>query len=180
MNFSRPRSRRWPALAATAVASGAAAVLVARNLFETEKKIRRLIRTGYGVGDPEFFRTMSQLLGPGLLDGNKVTILQNGAEIFPAMLAAIRSAQRTITFENFVFREGCMVDQFAETLAERARSGVKVHFLQDALGCDCLHGADFDLLERAGVEVEIFRFLHLSRINYRTHRKLQRAGRTLA
>jgi len=134
--------------------------------------VRKLIRTDYGVGDPPFTRTMSQLMGPALIGGNKVTTLQNGSEIFPAMLDSIRSAQRTITFENFVFVEGKVVDQFAEALAERARAGVKVHFLQDAMGCNCLHGRAMRLLKRSGVEVEIFRFLHLSRINFRTHRKL--------
>src|SRR4030095_1935226 len=99
-------------------------------------------------------------------------MFQNGEEFFPAMLDGIRSAQRTITFENFVFVEGRISDQFAGALAERARAGVKVHFLQDALGCDCLRGRAMKLMKRAGVEVEIFRFLHLTRLNFRTHRKL--------
>ncbi|HEU4772707.1 MAG TPA: phospholipase D-like domain-containing protein, partial [Candidatus Udaeobacter sp.] len=90
----------------------------------------------------------------------------------PAMLNGIRSAQRTITFENFLFREGEVSDAFAEALADRARNGVKVHFLQDALGCDAVHGRAIKLMKRAGVEVEIFRFVHFSRINFRTHRKI--------
>ncbi len=76
---------------------------------------------------------MGNLLGPPLLKGNKVTALENGDQIFPALLEAIRSAHHTITFENFLFKEGEVSDAFAEALAERARSGVKVHFLQDAL-----------------------------------------------
>jgi len=115
---------------------------------------------------------MGHLLGPPLLGGNKITALQNGDEIFPAMLKAIRSAQRSITFENFLFREGEVSDAFAEALAERARSGVKVHFLQDALGCNAVHGRAIKLMKRAGVAVEIFRFVHFSRINFRTHRKI--------
>ena len=43
---------------------------------------------------------------------------------------------------DFLFREGEVSDAFARALAERARNGVKVHFLQDALGCDAVHGAD--------------------------------------
>jgi cardiolipin synthase A/B len=115
---------------------------------------------------------MSQLLGPPLLEGNSVTTLQNGAQIFPAMLAAIRTAERSISFENFIFYEGNVANQFAEALAERACAGTKVHFLQDAFGCNCLHGAAMNLLKRSGVEVEVFRLFHLSRFNYRTHRKL--------
>jgi cardiolipin synthase A/B len=152
--------------------SGAASVLISRNFFDTEKKIRHRIVADYKVGDPEFTRTVGQLMGPPLLEGNDVKMLQNGDEIFPEMLAAIRSAQRSVTFENFVFAEGNISDQFAGALADRARAGVKVHFLQDALGCNCSRGRAMRLMKRAGVEVEIFRFLQLTRMNYRTHRKL--------
>ena len=87
------------------------------------------------------------------------------------MLAAIRSAHRTITFENFLFAEGEVSNAFAEALAGRARAGVKVHFLQDALGCDNLHGRAMNLVRPAGVQLEIFRFVNVA-INFRTHRKL--------
>jgi len=147
-------------------------VLIARNFFETEKKIKHRIVADYAVGDPTFVRTMGQLLGPPLLEGNKVTMLQNGDEIFPAMLAGIRSAQRTITFENFVLWEGQISHEFAAALAERAHAGVKVHMLQDAMGCNAVHGCAMNLLRRSPVELEVFRSLHLSRMNFRTHRKL--------
>lgn len=154
-----------------AVVGGAATLFVSRNFFPSEKKLRHPIRADYSAGDEVFIRTMGQLLGPPLLQGNRVTALENGDEIFPAMLGAIRSAQRTITFENFLFREGEVSDAFANALAERARAGVKVHVLQDALGCDCLHGRAMNLLRRSGVELEIFRFMQLV-VNFRTHRKL--------
>ena len=162
----------WPSQVWTALGSAAATAVFTRNFLEVEKRIDRLVPVDYGPKDPRFRRTMSQLLGPPLLEGNSVTTLQNGAQIFPAMLAEIRTAKRSISFENFIFYEGNVANQFAEALAERARAGAKVHFLQDAFGCNCLHGAAMNLLKRSGVEVEIFRFLHLSRFNYRTHRKL--------
>ena len=162
----------WLKLLAAAAVSSLITLFVARNFFQTEKKIRHRIHSYYGVNDDEFKRTMGQLLGPPFLDGNKVTILENGEQIFPAMLAGIRSAQRTITFENFLMKEGTISDRFADALAERARAGVKVHFLQDALGCDCVHGRAINLLKDAGVEVEIYRLLHILNLNCRTHRKL--------
>lgn len=119
IGFRKSRSNRR-SLIWTGVASAAAAVFITRNFFEFEKKIRHLITTDYGPDDPRFRRTMSQLLGPPLVEGNKVTPLQNGVQIFPAMLAGIRSAQRSITFENFILREGRIVDQFAEALGARA------------------------------------------------------------
>jgi cardiolipin synthase len=162
----------WEKLLGTSVLSGAAAVLIVRNFFETEKKIKCPIHTDYAAGDEVFERTMSHLLGPPLLKGNQVTILQNGEEIFPAMLKAIRSAERTITFENFLLKEGELWRRFARALAERARAGVKVHFLQDALGCNCLRGPEMKMLKHSGAQVEIFRFYQLSQFNFRTHRKL--------
>ena len=165
-------SPQWPKLLGVAAASSLATLFVVRNFFPAEKKVRHPIRASYRVGDDVFVRTMGNLLGPPLVERNKVTPLENGDQIFPAMLSGIRSAQRTITFENFLFREGEISDAFAQALAERARAGVKVHFLQDALGCDSVHGRAMKLMKRAGVTVEIFRFVHFSRVNYRTHRKI--------
>jgi len=156
---------------AVAGLGGFATLFVARNFFPNEKKIRHRITTDYSVGDEVFVRTMGHLLGPPLLGGNKVTLLENGEEIFPAMLEAIRSAERTITFENFLWKEGEISEAFAAALAERAHAGVKVHFLQDALGCDDVHGRALNLLRRSPVELEIFRFINLE-MNFRTHRKL--------
>src|SRR5437588_11852853 len=51
----------------------------------------------YAVADESFLRSMGVLLGPPLLPGNRVETLVNGDEIFPAMLAAIRAAKKTIT-----------------------------------------------------------------------------------
>ncbi len=171
-NPFRPDPPRWPELLGVAAASSLATLFVARNFFPAEKKIHHRITADYDIGDDEFVRTMGHLLGPPLVEGNRITLLENGEQIFPAMLEAIRSAQRTITFENFLWKEGDVSDTFAAALAERARAGVKVHFLQDAMGSDAVRGRAIEKMKRAGVMVEIFRFVHFSRINYRTHRKI--------
>lgn len=161
----------WGKLLAAAAVGGFATLFIARNFFPSEKKISHEIRTDYSVADDVFIRTVGNLLGPPLLPGNKVTALENGNEIFPAMLEAIRSARETITFENFLWHEGEISDAFAAALIERSKAGVKVHFLQDALGCDNIRGSALNALRVAPVELEIFRFLQLQ-INFRTHRKL--------
>jgi len=167
----RRQPPEWPILLGTAALGGAATLFIARNFFPSEKKVHNRIAADYSVGDDVFVRTMGNLLGPPLLPGNKVTVLQNGEEIFPAMLEGIRSAQDTITFENFLLHEGEISSAFAEALVERARAGVKVHFLQDALGCDDLHNRAMNLIRSSSVELEIFRFLGMT-MNFRTHRKL--------
>ena len=61
-------------------------------------------------------------------------MLLNGDRIFPAMLAAIRQARRTITFETYIYWSESIGREFADALIERARAGVKVHVLLDWVG----------------------------------------------
>ena len=126
------------------------------------------------VRSPEFRQAMSHLLGPPFTGGNRITTLQNGDEIFPAMLRAIRSAKKTITFETYVFEEGTVPEAFAGALAERARAGVKVHVILDA------HGGGKSrkyhaLMTESGVQLQRYHpvlYWDIRRYNNRTHRKL--------
>jgi cardiolipin synthase A/B len=165
-------SLRWADRLLTATIGAAAGVFLARNFFFSERKIKEKIKPDFAVADPEFARTVNQLFGPPLLDGNSVTPLCNGCQIFPAMLRAIMDAKRSITLENFVWTEGHVTMQFAEALAARARAGVRVHILQDAIGCAELTGRSMQMLRDSPVELEIFRLYGLTQINQRTHRKL--------
>lgn len=145
------------------------------NLTSGEKKISRRITPSYGVGDPPFLRSMGSLLGPPLVDGNAVSRLRNGVEIFPAMLAAIGAARQTITFETFIYWSGDIGIRMADALAERANSGVTVHVLLDWVGSTRMEPDLLERMERAGVVVRRYhppRWYTLSKLNNRTHRKL--------
>src|SRR6266480_7430577 len=102
--------------------------------------IRRKLPTRYHmkhqftVRDLAFRQTMHALTGSPLLEGNRVEILRNGVQIFPAMLAAIRAAQKTINLEFYIYWDGEIAKQFAEALAERARAGVQVKAILDSVG----------------------------------------------
>ena len=172
MNRSHAGALRFRDRVITAAFGAAAGIFLARNFFFSERKIKQDIKPGFAAGDPEFARTVSHLFGPPLVDGNSVTPLCNGCDIFPAMLRAISSAKRSITFENFVWTEGKVTMQFAQALSERASAGVKVHILQDAIGCAELWGPSMQLLRNSPAELEIFRLYGLTQINQRTHRKL--------
>ncbi len=143
--------------------------------ISSEKQIRYELTHRFAVEDPQFLRSMGQLLGPAIVPGNRVTALQNGDEIFPAMLAAIRSAQQSIVFETYIYWSGEIGQQFSDALCERAQGGVKVHVLLDWLGAGKIDGKFLDAMKEAGVEVERYhplRWYDLSRLNNRTHRKL--------
>lgn len=149
--------------------------IIALNLAGSEKKIQVRIAPLYGVDDAQFRRSMGSLLGPHFIDGNNVTPLVNGVEIFPSMLEAIRSAEHTITFETFIYWSGDIGREFAGALSDRARNGVKVHLLLDWMGSTKMDAALLKQMEDAGIEVERFhpvRWYTLTKLNNRTHRKL--------
>ena len=145
------------------------------NLSPSEKKIRKHITPLYAVSDPQFLRSMGSLLGPAIVDGNRIVSLLNGDRIFPAMLEAIHAATKTITFETYIYWSGDVGQQFADALSERARGGVKVHVLLDWVGSGKAKKEYLDQMREAGVEVERYHPLHwynLARLNNRTHRKI--------
>lgn len=150
-------------------------VVLSLNFATPEKKLERKIEHRYAVSDPQFRREMGVLLGPAILPGNHVTDLENGDQIFPAMLEAIRGARRTITFETYIYWEGRVGQEFADALSERARAGVTVNVTIDWVGSITMDGKQLEEMQAAGVHVERYRPLHwytLGRMNNRTHRKL--------
>jgi cardiolipin synthase A/B len=150
-------------------------VVLVVNFHTPEKKIQHQVRHLYGVVDPEFEREMGTLLGPAILPGNQITALQNGDEIFPAMLKAIRAAQQTIDFETYIYWSGHTGEEFARALIERVRAGVKVHLMLDWLGSEKMAPQLISQMRDAGVEIERYHALHwysLGKMNNRTHRKV--------
>ncbi|MCW2713046.1 MAG: cardiolipin synthase, partial [Frankiales bacterium] len=81
-----------------------------------------------------FRRTLEALLGIPASEGNDLTLLKNGDQIFPAMLEAVREATETVDFLTFVYWRGDIASEFAHALAERAQDGVRVRVLIDAIG----------------------------------------------
>jgi len=169
--------RRFPlARVVLVIVVTAVLVLFGVNLLSgPEKQITQPFRHAYGTEDPQFLRSMGVLLGPSLVDGNKVDTLLNGEQIFPAMLDAIRAAKRTITFETYIYWSGNVGKAFADAITERAKAGVKVHVLIDWVGSQKMEQALIDEMKGAGVEIERYHPLAwytLDRLNNRTHRKI--------
>jgi len=145
------------------------------NLGSNEKKIERRLERLYSLEDPRFTQELGALLGPPLVDGNRLRALLNGDQIFPPMLAAIRAAKQTITFETYIYWSGDIGREFVEALSERARAGVKVHVLLDWVGSAKMDKPLLDALKAAGVQVERYHppsWTGLGKLNNRTHRKI--------
>ncbi len=120
-------------------------------------------------------RTLEGVIGVPATEGNRVDVLRNGDEIFPAMLESIESANNTVDLLTFVYWEGRIGREFAHALADRARDGVRVRVLLDAWGAHPIERTLLGLMEDAGVIVRWFRPLDRLRpwqVNHRTHRKV--------
>jgi cardiolipin synthase len=164
----------WTVIFATIVIT-AFVVIVLMNFHRPEKSVRHHVEHAHAIGDPQFIHEMDAMLGPALLAGNAITALQNGDEIFPAMLQAIRGAQRSITFETYIYWSGEIGQAFADALKERCQAGVAVHVMLDWAGSAKMDGRLLDELADAGIELERYhplRWYSIARLNNRTHRKL--------
>jgi cardiolipin synthase len=120
-------------------------------------------------------RALDRAAGSPPIPGNAVALLIDGPEAFPAMLEVIAKAERWLHFENYIIRSDATGWRFAEALAAKAKTGVRVRVLADWLGSAATKGKYWRFLRAAGVDVRIFQpfafgdpLLNLSR----DHRKL--------
>ena len=133
------------------------------------------------VSDPSFRPTVEAYAEAPATGDNRVTLLLNGDEIFPAQLAAIRSARRTITYAQYLFEKGSIGLEMAEAFAERCRNGVRAHILLDGFGTLGIPREYTELMKTAGCEVATFRPVHplivlspfgFGKGNRRNHRRI--------
>lgn len=178
----KPRKPRKPRVYRIAVevyliALGAAfALSVAISLLNRPTEVRYDLPHAFGVRDPTFLPSVQATEGSSMVDGNRVGILQNGDEIFPAMLAAIAAAKKSINFEAYIFWSDSAGTRFRDALSERASHGVEVRLLLDGVGsAKKLSRSDVEILRRSGCRVEFFRPIRpwmLDVINRRSHRRI--------
>jgi cardiolipin synthase len=128
----------------------------------------------FPVDSLEFLTTLAGATGVPFTTGNRIDLLNNGDEFYPPMLQAIAGAQTSITIEAYIYWEGEVGRQFARALADKARSGVSVKILLDAVGSASIGDEILKTLESGGCQVAWYnpiRWYTIGRFNHRTHRK---------
>jgi len=151
------------------------AILFAGCAIKSGKQPRHEVASLYSAQSEEFRQAAGSLLGPNFVGGNNITTLINGHQIFPAMLAGIRSAKRSIDLETYIFWDGEIGREFTVALSERARAGVHVNVILDAQGTHKMGFSNLAQLREAGAKVVKYHtvfWLDPRRYNSRTHRKL--------
>jgi cardiolipin synthase len=123
----------------------------------------------------DFLRTLGVLADAEVHPRTAIEVLRNGETYFEAELAAIRGARQTVNLEAYIFWKGEVTRRFVEALTERARAGVQVNMVLDAVGSFSTRLSYFEPLLAAGGRVcwyHPIRWHTLPRINNRTHREL--------
>jgi cardiolipin synthase A/B len=128
----------------------------------------------FTIESEEFLPTMEGATGAHFLPGNSLDIYNNGDEFYPAMIDAINAAEISITVEAYIYWAGDVGRLFAQALARKAREGLAVKILLDAVGSTTIGAEILDTLKEGSCEVEWYnpiRWYTLGRVNNRTHRK---------
>ena len=126
------------------------------------------------VEDEEFLPTMTGATGVPCVPGNRIDILNNGDQFYPAMLDAIAQAELSITVEAYIYWAGDIGRQFAEALAAKASAGLRVKILLDAVGSTRVGEEILRTLEGGRCQLAWYnpiRYHSIGRFNHRTHRK---------
>lgn len=137
--------------------------------------------SGVVLGEPSFFPTIAAHTDAPIIGGNRVELLFNGEQIFPAMLQAIRSARKSITYAQYLYKGGQVAYELAEAFAERCRAGVAVKILIDDHGGSEMPQDIPALWRKSGCDLRWFRRIRLFQFitpwellsyNYRNHRRI--------
>jgi cardiolipin synthase len=99
---------------------------------------------------------LARAAGAAPVTGNRIELLRDGPENFPAWLEAIGAAHRYVYFETYIFRGDRTGELFVQALAARARAGVQVRVVYDWAGCLGTPSRVWRALREAGVEVRCF------------------------
>ncbi len=169
---SRPATHALAALGIAALAIYGARVLI--NLFGPSLPYSMEECPGDSNESSEFLRFLSIVTNSEIRRGQFRRFV-NGPEFYPAELAAIRSAQRAIDIECYEWQQGHVSREFLAALTQRARDGVEVRIVVDAIGSFQTRRSIFNELRAAGGRMYWYHPLRWDTwqfANNRSHRKL--------
>ena len=144
------------------------------NLFGPKPEFSIKEDLGAAIDSEEFIQFLS-LVTDGTRRRSRVRRLKNGVEFYPEYLKAVRRAKHAINLEFYEFLEGEVSRELLVALTERAKAGVQVKVIVDALGSMATHNGYFAELRAAGGEMCWYHSLRWNTwqdMNQRTHRKL--------
>jgi cardiolipin synthase len=167
---------RHKALRIIAVISiSALAIMILVGLFAPGLDYSLVQAPALAVDSPIFLEELEPLVNSKITRNNEIEVIENGDNFYEAELQAMRQARRSIDIEAYIFHKGQVTDDVLRVLIERARAGVRVNLVMDALGSLSTRKRYFKPLEESGGHVEWYHRLRLHNwfvSNNRTHREI--------
>src|ERR1041385_6281888 len=144
-------------------------------IFEPTPAYRLGQTVAAAIDSPDFIRQLEGVTAAKLLDNTHIEPIYNGENYYEAEIAAMKSAKQSINLEAYIFKKGEIAKRALDAMAERARAGVNVNVVIDAMGAPTMTKRYFKVLTDAGGHVEWYhplRWHNWFRFNNRTHREL--------
>jgi len=169
--LDRSRALRWFAIISMlAIASW---IIIA--LFGPVPKYELSSRPNLPLESNEFINQLAAISDARIEQHTRVEDIPNGANFYPAEIEAIRAARQSVDLEAYILEKGEVASKIVEALTERARAGVEVNVVADAMGSVSTRKSFFDDLKKAGGHVAWYhplRWYNWPRANNRTHREM--------
>ena len=153
----------------------AAALVIIVGLFDPGLRYKIAAPSSEQNDSDEFLEMLEALADSTLNRATTLEVLTNGPRFYERELETIAAARYSVNLEAYIFTKGIIARRFVDTLAERARAGIKVNVVLDGVGSLRATESYFTDLIRAGGKVAWYnpvRWNRLPRYNNRTHREL--------
>jgi cardiolipin synthase len=160
---------------AAVVSISAIVILIVVGLFAPGLRYSLATPPSLGVAEAAFLHELEPLVSSKITNNNQIEVIENGDNFYPAELDAMRQARHSINIEAYIFHKGKLTQEVLDVLTERARAGVHVNLVIDALGSLSTRKRYFKRLKDAGGHVEWYHRLRLHNwflTNNRTHREI--------
>ena len=171
LEFERHRILRIAAV----ISIVAIVTLILVGLFAPGLKYSLVTPPSAPVDAPAFLNEIEALVSSKITRSNQIEVIENGEHFYEAELQAMRQAHHSIDVEAYIFHKGKVTDEVLGVLTERAKAGVHVNLVMDALGSFSTRKNYFTPLKDAGGHVEWYHRLRLHNwfiTNNRTHREM--------
>jgi cardiolipin synthase len=157
------------------IAIGFLSLMLILALFEPYLEYKITKALDVPLDSEDFFCIVAALTDAQIHHQNRVEVLTNGEVYYEAELQAISKAKHHINIEAYIFQKGEIAGRFVEALTERAKAGVQVNIILDAIGSFATWNSYFKEIIDAGGRIAWYnpiRLQNLPRINNRTHREI--------
>jgi len=153
----------------------AQAIYILVGIFGPNPKYKIRLPGSETVTSKQFLWYLEAITDAKLNHCNRIEVFTNGDQFYDAELQAVRAAKKNINLEAYIFQRGEIAQRYADALADRARAGVKVNVLLDAVGSGGTTDAYFAEMTKAGGKIAWYhplRWYTIPNYNNRTHREL--------